>query len=57
MVVYTPRDEQEVTVCRSLFWISYNFSLSERRKDSAEWNALCFGSLHPIKVQEGLAAI
>src|SRR5580704_18241251 len=27
MVVYTPRDEHEVTVCRSLFWISYNFSL------------------------------
>ena len=42
MVVYTPRDEHEVTVCRSLFWVSYNFSLRERtlrerRKDSAEW--------------------
>jgi hypothetical protein len=24
MVVYTPRDVHEVTVCRSLFWISYN---------------------------------
>jgi hypothetical protein len=32
MVVYTPRDEREVAVCRSLFWASYNFSLSERRK-------------------------
>jgi hypothetical protein len=25
MVVYTPRDEYEVAVCRSLFWVSYNF--------------------------------
>src|SRR6476646_5027823 len=36
MVVYTPRDEHEVAICRSLFWVSYNFSLGERRKDSAE---------------------
>jgi hypothetical protein len=28
MVVYTPRDKHEVAVCRSLFWVSYNFSLS-----------------------------
>ena len=39
MVVYTPRDGDEVAVCRSLFWISYNFSLNERSKKSAEWNA------------------
>ena len=38
MVVYTPRDGDEVAVCRSLFWISYNFSLNERSKKSAEWN-------------------
>jgi len=38
-VVYTPRDGDEVAVCRSLFWISYNFSLNERSKKSAEWNA------------------
>jgi hypothetical protein len=30
MVVYTPRDEHEVAVCRSLVWVSYNFSLAER---------------------------
>ena len=30
MVVYTPRDEHEVAVCRSLFWVSYNFSLTDR---------------------------
>jgi Family of unknown function (DUF5519) len=36
MVVYTPRDEHEVTVCRSLFWVSYNCSLSERRTNSVE---------------------
>jgi hypothetical protein len=39
MVVYTPRDGDEMAVCRSLFWISYNFSLNERSKKSAEWNA------------------
>ena len=50
-----PRDEHEVTVCRSLFWISYNFSLSERRKNSAEWNALWFGAGHPSDIEEGLA--
>ena len=38
MVVYTPRDKDEMAVCRSLFWISYNFSLNERSKKSAEWN-------------------
>ena len=38
MVVYTPRDEYEVAVCRSLFWVSYNFSLNEGTKNSAEWN-------------------
>jgi hypothetical protein len=37
MVVYTPRDEHEVAVCRSLFWISYNFSLTERRRNCDEW--------------------
>jgi hypothetical protein len=32
MVVYTPRDEYEVAVCRSLFWVSYNFSLREEKE-------------------------
>ena len=40
MVVYTPRDEHEAAVCRSLFWVSYNFSLSERSKNAAEWGSL-----------------
>jgi len=31
MVVYTPRDEYEVAVCRSLFWVSYNFSLKKEK--------------------------
>jgi hypothetical protein len=57
MVVYTPRDEHEVTVCRSLFWISYNFSLSEQRKNSAEWNALWFDALPPSNIQQQLAGI
>jgi hypothetical protein len=54
MVVYTPRDEQEVAVCRSLFWVSYNFSLSERRKSSAEW-APFFGLRPNSNIQEPLA--
>jgi hypothetical protein len=39
MVVYTPRDGREVAVCRSLFWISYNFALNMRSKKFAEGNA------------------
>ncbi len=39
MVVYTPRDEHESAVCRSLFWISYNVSLNERRKKSTKGSA------------------
>jgi hypothetical protein len=57
MVVYTPRDEHELTVCRSFFWISYNFSLSEQRKNSAEWNALWFDALPPSNIQQQLAGI
>jgi hypothetical protein len=55
MVVYTPRDVHEVTVCRSLFWISYNFSLSERRKNSLEWHSLWFGAPQPSNMHEALA--
>jgi hypothetical protein len=51
MVVYTPRDEHELAVCRSLFWVSYNFSLSERRKNPAEWVPL-FGVGHNSNLQE-----
>jgi hypothetical protein len=55
MVVYTPRDEHEVAVCRSLFWVSYNCSLRERRKNSAEWNAPWFGVRHNSNIQEPVA--
>jgi hypothetical protein len=55
MVVYTPRDENEVAVCRSLFWVSYNFSMTERRKNSAEWNAPWFGVRHNSNIQEPIA--
>jgi hypothetical protein len=27
---YTPRDEHEVAICWSLFWVSYNFSLARQ---------------------------
>jgi hypothetical protein len=54
MVVYTPRDEHEVTVCRSLFWVSYNFSLREGRKNSAEWVPV-FGVRPNRNIQEPVA--
>ena len=54
MVVYTPRDEHEATVCRSLFWVSYNFCLSERRKNFAEWSPL-FGVRDNSNIQEPVA--
>jgi hypothetical protein len=38
MVVYTPRDEYEVAVCRSLVWVSYDFSLNANKYESAETN-------------------
>ena len=54
MVLYTPRDEHEVAVCRSLFWISYNFSLSEGSKNSADWTPF-FGVEHNSNIQEPIA--
>src|SRR3984957_16560083 len=56
MVVYTPRDEHEVAVCRSLFWFSYNFSLRERKKNSAEWVPL-FGVGRDSHLQEPAALV
>ena len=56
MVVYTPRDEQEAAICRWLFWVSYNFSLREGRKNCSEWNVPWFcvtpngNSKYPVAV-------
>lgn len=36
MVIYTPRDEQEATVCRSLFRMSYTYALRDRIDNLAE---------------------
>jgi hypothetical protein len=55
MVVYTPRDEHEVAVCRSLFQVSYNFSIDQRRTDSAERSAQLFGVGRKSDVREALA--
>jgi hypothetical protein len=44
MVVYTPRDEYEKAICRSLFWVSYKFSLNDRRKNSVESSIPWFGA-------------
>ena len=55
MVVYTPRDEHEVAVCRSLFQVSYNFSIDQRRTDSAERSAQLFGVGRKSDVRKALA--
>jgi hypothetical protein len=54
MVVYTPRDEHELAVCRTLFWSSYNFSLSQRRNSPAELVPLS-GVGHDSNTQEPVA--
>jgi len=56
MVVYTPRDEHELAVCRSLFWVSYNFSLTDRRRNSDEWDAPWVGVKHSSTIEEPVAA-
>ena len=38
MVVYTPRDEYEVAVCRSLVRVSYDFALNANKYESGETN-------------------
>ena len=55
MVVYTPRDEHEVAVCRSLFQISYNFAIDVRRTSSDERNAHLFNSGRKRDIREALA--
>jgi hypothetical protein len=55
MVVYTPRHEYEVAICRSLFWVSYNFSLNDRRKNSVESSIPCFGVRHNSSILEPVA--
>src|SRR5580692_8355165 len=52
MVVYTPRDEHEVAVCRSLFWVSYNLSLSDQGRNSDEWKAPWVGVKHRSIIEE-----
>jgi hypothetical protein len=55
MVVYTPRDEHEFVICRSLFQISYNFSLNERRTNPAERGAHVFAVGRASDIREALA--
>ncbi len=44
MVIYTPRDELEKAVCRSLFWTSYTYSLKEPIDSSAQTSTGVAGS-------------
>ena len=55
MVVYTPRDEHEFVICRSLFQISYNFSLNDRRTNPAGRSAHVFGVGRESDIREALA--
>jgi len=52
MVIYTPRDEREVAVCRWLFRVSYTFSLRERRRNSGESSLPGLGVRRNEKIQE-----
>jgi hypothetical protein len=57
MVVYMPRDEQEATVCLSLFWIAYNFALTARKRDFGEWSVSVAGLRYcSAKFEPNLAA-
>jgi len=55
MVVYTPRDEYEVAVCRSLFWVSYNFSLREEKEIPRNGALEAGAMLQPISTLQKLA--
>jgi hypothetical protein len=55
MVVYTPRDEYERAICRSFFWVSYNFSLNDRSKNSVESSIPWFGLRENSSILEPVA--
>ena len=55
MVVYTPRDENEMEVCRSLFLTSYNFALGARISSLAESDMLRQGVNRGRKIDEAVA--
>ena len=57
MVVYTPRDEHEIEVCRSLFWVSYNYSLNEIGKHFSEWNLPLFEVGPKSSIPEPIAVV
>ena len=52
MVVYTPRDEDEKAVCRSLFLTSYNCALAAKSGNNTESNLLPRG-VHRSREFEG----
>ena len=52
MVIYTPRDEQEVAVCRWLFRASYTFGLREKLRKSGASGLPCTGFRRNEKNQE-----
>jgi hypothetical protein len=52
MVIYTPRDEEEMAVCRSLFRTSYTYSLKKLIGSPAKRSVLWDGSSKNRKIQE-----
>jgi hypothetical protein len=55
MVVYTPRDENEMQVCLSLFLTSYNFAVGARSSSPAELEILPQGMNHSRRIDEAIA--
>jgi hypothetical protein len=56
MVVYTPRNEYEMAVCQSLFWISYDFVPTARAGHFSEWGEHWFG-VGLITIEEPLVVV
>jgi hypothetical protein len=55
MVVYTPRNEMEKGVCRSLLMISYNWARSARNSHSTESYLLRQGVKRSRALEESVA--
>jgi hypothetical protein len=53
LAIYTPRDEHDV----DCYGFPTTFSLTERRRNSDEWNVPWVGVKHSSKIQEKLGAV
>jgi hypothetical protein len=55
MVVYTPRDENEMKVCLSLFLASFNFAVGARSSSPVELDIFRQGMNHSRRIDEPIA--